>query len=180
MNDIQEIWVDIKNYEGCYQISNKGRVKSLEREVTSGGLTRTQPERILAHWRGRTSLYDRVRLYKNGIGKKFTVHRIVAEHFLDDWDPALEVNHIDGNRYNNAADNIEMCSHQRNMEHAIANDLKNDYGERSSNARLTNAQAEDIRKRYHAGGITQHELATKFAVSHQTVSCIVRHKKYFR
>ena len=56
MNSTQEIWVDIKNYEGCYQISNKGRVKSLEREVVSGGITRTQSERILTHWCGKTSL----------------------------------------------------------------------------------------------------------------------------
>lgn len=180
MNSTQEIWVDIKNYEGCYQISNKGRVKSLEREVVSGGITRTQSERILTHWCGKTSLYDCVRLYKNGIGEKFSVHRIVAAHFLDDWDPELEVNHIDGNRYNNAVENLEMCTHQRNMEHAIANDLKNDYGEKSRNAKLTNAQAERIRERYYAGGVTQLELAIEYGVSHQTVSCIVRHKKYFR
>ena len=127
MSNTQEIWVDIKNYEGYYQISNKGRVKSLERKVTSGDITRTQSERILVHWRGKTSLYNCVRLYKNGIGEKFSVHRIVAEHFLDDWDPELEVNHIDGNRYNNAVENLEICTHQRNMEHAIANDLKKDY-----------------------------------------------------
>ena len=61
MSTTQEIWVDIENYEGCYQVSNKGRIKSLEREVTSGGITRTQPERILTHWCGKTSLYDCVR-----------------------------------------------------------------------------------------------------------------------
>ena len=83
--------MDIENYEGSYQVSNKGRIKSLEREVTSGGITRTQPERILTHWCGKTSLYDCVRLYKNGIGEKFSVHRNVAAHFLDDWDPELEV-----------------------------------------------------------------------------------------
>lgn len=180
MSNTREIRVDIKNYEGCYQTSNKGRVRSLEREVTSGGITRTQSERIFVHWRGKTSLHDRVRLYKNGIGEKFSVHRLVAGYFLSDWDPALEVNHIDGNRYNNAAENLEMCTHQRDMEHAIANDLKNDHGEKSRNAKLTNAQAERIRERYHAGGITQLELAIGFGVSHQTVSCIVRHKKYIR
>ncbi len=41
MSDTQEIWVDIENYEGCYQVSNKGRVKSLEREVISGGIARS-------------------------------------------------------------------------------------------------------------------------------------------
>ena len=115
MDDTPEIWVDIRNYEGRYQISNKGRVKSLEREVSHDGITWTQPERILCPWCGTTSLYDRVRLYKGGVGTKFSVHRLVAEHFLPDWDPVLEINHIDGNRCNNAADNLEMCTHQRNM-----------------------------------------------------------------
>lgn len=180
MADTQEIWVDIRNYEGKYQISNKGRVKSLEREVSHDGITYTQPERIMSHWCGTTSLYDRVRLYKGGIGTKFTVHRLVAEHFLPDWDPELEINHIDGNRYNNAVDNLEMCTHQRNMEHAIAGELKNDYSEKSCNARLTNAQAEEIRVKYHAGGITQKTLAQEYGVCRQTVSAIVRYKKYFR
>ncbi len=180
MADTREIWVDIRNYEGRYQISNKGRVKSLERTVSHDGITYTQPERILSHWCGTTSLYDCVRLYRNGIGTKFTVHRLVAEHFLDGWNPALEVNHLDGNRYNNAAENLEMCTHRRNMEHAIANDLKHDYGEKSPNARLTNAQAEEIRRKYHAGGISQEKLAAQYRVSRQTVSAILRHKKYFR
>lgn len=180
MANTQEIWVDIRNYEGRYQISNKGRVKSLEREVSHDGITWTQPERIMSHWCGTTSLYDRVRLYKGGIGTKFTVHRLVAEHFLPDWNPELEINHIDGNRYNNAADNLEMCTHQRNMEHAIAGELKNDYGEKSCNAKLTNAQAEEIRVKYHAGGITQETLARKYSVCRQTVSAIIRYKKYFR
>ncbi|MGG6549857.1 UNVERIFIED_CONTAM: HNH endonuclease, partial [Prevotella sp. 15_C9] len=79
---------------------------------------------------------------------------------------------MDGNRCNNAADNLEMCTHQRNMEHAIAGGLKNDYGEKSRNAKLTNAQAEEIRVMYHAGGISQETLARKYGVCRQTVSAI--------
>ena len=109
-----------------------------------------------------------------------TVHRLVAEYFLEDWNPRLEVNHLDGNRYNNAADNLEMCTHQRNMEHAIANNLKWDYGEKSPNAKLTNAEAEAIRVAYHAGGATQEKLAQQYSVSRQTVSDIINYKKYIR
>ena len=116
MTDTREIWVDIKNYEGKYRISNKGRIKSLERQVSHGGITWTQPERIMSHWCGTTSYYDCVRLYKGGVGTKFSVHRLVAQHFLPEWNPKLEVNHIDGDRYNNTADNLEMCTHQQNME----------------------------------------------------------------
>lgn len=99
MTATREIWVDIKNYEGKYRISNKGRIKSLERQVSHGGITWTQPERIMSHWCGTTSYYDCVRLYKGGVGTKFSVHRLVAQHFLPEWNPKLEVNHIDGDRY---------------------------------------------------------------------------------
>ncbi|WP_018667132.1 NUMOD4 domain-containing protein [Bacteroides gallinarum] len=180
MADTLETWVDIKGYEGKYKISDKGRVKSLERKVSHDGITYTQPERIMSPWCGTTSCYDRVRLYRNGVGTKFSVHRLVASHFLPDWDPALEVNHIDGNKGNNEAANLEMCTRQRNMEHAIANDLKRDYGEKSVNAKLSNAQAEEIRIRYAAGGVSQETLARRYGVCRQTVSSIVRHKKYIR
>ena len=178
MADTREIWVDIKNYEGKYRISNLGRVKSLERQVSHDGITWIQPERIMCHWCGTTSLYDCVRLYKGGVGKKFSVHRLVAQHFLPDWNPGLEVNHIDGNRDNNRADNLEMCTHQRNMEHAIAGGLKRDYGEKSVNAKLTNGQAEEIRVRYSSGQASQNSLAKQYGVSRQTVSAIIRYKKY--
>ena len=180
MVDTRERWVDIQGYEGKYRISNQGRVKSLEREISHDGITYTQPERILSPWCGTTSFYDRIRLYRGGVGTKFSVHRLVAQHFLPDWNPALEINHIDGNRYNNAADNLEMCTHRRNMEHAIASGLKNDYGEKSRNAKLTNAQAEEIRAKYYAGGISQETLAGQYGVCRQTVSAIIRYKKYFR
>ncbi|WP_289764427.1 HNH endonuclease [uncultured Duncaniella sp.] len=180
MTDTREIWVDIQNYEGKYQISNKGHVKSLERDVTRVGYSYRLPERIMSLWSGTTSLYDCIRLYSGGVGKKFSVHRLVAQHFLPKWDPAMEINHIDGNRYNNTVDNLELCTHQRNMEHAIAEGLKNDYGEKSRNAKLTNVQAEEIRKKYLAGGVSQQALAAKYGVCRQTVSAIIRYKKYFR
>lgn len=180
MADTQETWVDIKDYEGRYKVSNLGRVKSLERAVSHDGITYTQPERILCHWCGTTSLYGCVRLYKNGTGKKFTVHRLVARHFLPGWDPKLEVNHIDGNRDNNRADNLELCTHRRNMEHAIAHDLKRDYGERSVNAKLTNAQADEIREKFFSGRFSQGTLAGQYGVCRQTISAIIRYKKYIR
>ena len=121
-----------------------------------------------------------MRLYKGGVGTKFSVHRLVAQHFLPEWNPKLEVNHIDGDRYNNTADNLEMYTHQRNMEHAIASGLKQDYGEKSVNAKLTNAQAEEVRVKYFSGKVSQNTLAKQYGVSRQTVSAIVRYKKYIR
>ena len=135
----------------------------------------------MSHWcRDHLPYYDCVRLYKGGVGTKFSVHRLVAQHFLQEWNPKLEVNHIDGDRYNNTADNLEMCTHQRNMEHAIAGGLKQDYGEKSVNAKLTNAQAEEARVKYFSGKVSQNTLAKQYGVSRQTVNAIVRYKKYIR
>lgn len=180
MADTRENWVDIHGYEGCYQVSDLGRVKSLGRTVVHQGITYYQTERIMSPWSGTTSTYLCVRLYRDGIRKKFSVHRLVAEHFLEGWDTNLEVNHKDGNRFNNAAENLEMCTHRYNMQHAILEGLKNDCGEKSSRAKLTNSQAEEIRKRYGQGGISQAALGRAYGVSRQTVNMIVRHKKYIR
>lgn len=180
MADTREIWVDIKNYEGKYRISNLGRVKSLERQVSHDGITWIQPERIMCHWCGTTSLYDCVRLYKGGVGKKFSVHRLVAQHFLPDWNPGLEVNHIDGNRDNNRADNLEMCTHQRNMEHAIAGGLKRDYGEKKRECQTDQrAGGRDTGEIFFRPGFPE-QPGKQYGVSRQTVSAIIRYKKYIR
>lgn len=180
MADAQENWVDIHGYEGCYQVSDLGRVKSLGRNVVHQGITYYRAECVLCPWSGTTSAYLCVRLYREGIRKKFSVHRLVAEHFLEGWDAGLEVNHKDGDRFNNAAVNLEMCTHRYNMQHAVLKGLKNDRGEKSSRAKLTNAQAEEIRKSYGQGGISQAALGRLYEVSRQTVSMIIRYKKYIR
>lgn len=66
------------------------------------------------------------------------------------------------------------------MEHAIASGLKQDYGEKSVNAKLTNAQAEEVQVKYFSGKVSQNTLAKQYGVSRQTVSAIVRYKKYIR
>lgn len=180
MADTQENWVDIHGYEGCYQVSDSGRVKSLGRNVVHQGIMYYQAERVMSPWNGTTSAYLCVWLYRNGIRKKFSVHRLVAEHFLEEWDTSLEVNHKDGNRFNNAVGNLEMCTHWYNMQHAIQEGLKNDCGEKSTRAKLTNAQAEEIRKSYGQGGVSQAVLGRLYGVSRQTVSMIIRYKKYIR
>lgn len=180
MADTQENWVDIHGYEGCYQVSDLGRVKSLGRNVVHQGITYYRAECVMCPWSGTTSAYLCVRLYREGIRKKFSVHRLVAEHFLEGWDATLEVNHKDGNRFNNTAANLEMCTHRYNMQHAILKGLKNDCGEKSSRAKLTNTQAEEIRKSYRQGGISQAALGRQYGVSRQTVSMIIRYKKYIR
>lgn len=177
MQYTHEIWVDIKNYEGKYQISSQGRVRSLKRHKINDKIENVWY--ILKPWRGTTSLYLKVYLTKPGdVRQRCMIHRLVAEHFLPDWNPTLEINHIDGNRDNNSVENLEMCTHRYNILHARSHHLIDDYGEKSPNAKLSNKQAQEIRTRYAQGGITQKELALEFGVSRSAVSSIVRYKGY--
>ena len=114
-----EVWEDIKGYEGLYQVSNMGRVKSLERTVTrKNGRRQTIQERILNPKTERNG-YLRIELC-NGSGKKksFLVHRLVCEAFHENTENNKPcVNHIDENKANNTASNLEWCTYKENLNH---------------------------------------------------------------
>ena len=95
---MKEIWKDKKDYEGHYQVSNWGRIKSIK----------FGKERILKQ--NIRCGYYYVNLYKNNIKKQYPVHRLVAEVFIDNPDNLPQVNHKDENKTNNNVDNLEWCS----------------------------------------------------------------------
>lgn len=108
-----EIWKDIPNYEGLYQISSYGRVKSFYKK-----------ERILKpsiqHFKYKSKNYKRekIELSKNNIRKSFKIHRLVAQTFIPNPDNKPQVNHIDGNPLNNNVNNLEWCTNQENIIHS--------------------------------------------------------------
>ena len=109
-----EIWKDIEGFEGLYQVSNMGRVKSLERIKWNGRDYCKIPERIRKPQNnGNGYLY--VMLWKDGKGKKYLVHRLVASVFCENPHGYTEVNHLDECKTNNCADNLEWCSRQYNL-----------------------------------------------------------------
>lgn len=108
-----EIWKDIKGYEGKYQVSNLGRVKSLPR-YTGHGMRKM---RILKY--GFNGGYRQVVLCKNGKMKSQKIHRLVACAFLPNKDDTLVVNHKDGNKENNHVENLEWCTRQENVIHSF-------------------------------------------------------------
>lgn len=114
----EETWKDIKGYEGRYQVNNMGHIKSLERTVVGeNGSQRTIRGRILKSTTERNG-YLGVSLY-NGSGKKkkFLVHRLVCEAFHENPKNKPCVNHIDENRANNDASNLEWCTYAENNNH---------------------------------------------------------------
>lgn len=116
---MEEIYRDIPGYEGMYQCSNLGNVKTLRREYISGnGVHKWTEEKLLKQQ--TKNGYKRVVLCKNGKGKYYFVHRLVAITFPEIcgvFEDGLEINHKDCNPSNNEASNIEVCTHQYNLHY---------------------------------------------------------------
>lgn len=102
-----EIWKPVRNYEGLYEVSNMGRVKSLN-------YNKTGKEKIMKGV-GDGNGYLQVGLYREGKRKKCRINRLVAQAFLENPQNLPEVNHKDENKLNNCVDNLEWCSRSYNM-----------------------------------------------------------------
>ena len=154
---MDEIWRDVAGYEGLYQVSNLGRIKSFY-----------NGERIL---KIRLSFwgYLRTTLTCEHKPKSFFVHRLVAEAFIPNPESKREVNHINGIKSDNRVENLEW--------HAFTAGLQTmPRGEDSCRAKLTNEQALYIRE--NPDGLTGRQLAEKFDVDPQTISNVQLGKKY--
>lgn len=109
-----EVWKDIEGYEGLYQVSDKGRVKSL-----GNGKSGNSKKKILKASKTGGG-YMLVNLCKEGNIKHYTIHRLVAQAFIDNPDNLPEVNHKDENKENNAVNNLEWCTKEYNINYGTA------------------------------------------------------------
>ena len=105
-----EIWKPVKEFEGLYEVSNLGQVRSLNYKRTKG----TKILKLVIDKDG----YLRVNLYKNGKQYNKKVHRLVTAAFIPNPEGKTEVNHIDGNKTNNRVENLEWVTHSENIQHA--------------------------------------------------------------
>lgn len=120
MSDV-EIWKPIKDYEGLYEVSNLGRVRSLDRVVIrKNGIAQKTKGRIIRSAYNSKTRYWHVGLWKNNYRQAITIHRLVAQAFCQNDNPDLYtcVNHIDGDRSNNKVNNLEWCSESQNLKHS--------------------------------------------------------------
>ena len=120
-----EIFVPVKGYEGAYEVSNMGTVRSVPRTVVGkDGAVYPYPGKTLAAAPNKRVEYMQVSLWRNNKGESVYVHRLVAEAFLPNPDNLPEVNHIDGCRTHNHVSNLEWATHQGNAQHAVNTGLK--------------------------------------------------------
>lgn len=122
----KEIWKDIPEYEGLYQASNLGRIRTCENKITH---TKKHGDRV---WKQRIMKYrgnnyqtgHRVSLWKNGKPKDYLVARLIGSVFLEESiHTKLTINHKDGNRFNNSIDNLEWITLADNIRHAFRTGL---------------------------------------------------------
>lgn len=161
-----EAWKDIYGFEGLYQISNHGRVKSLKRK----GVLK---DRILKGKLGGTTVkYYAVVLRRNKKSSFFYIHRLVAFHFIK---PSLlweEINHKDYDPLNNHVDNLEWVTSSENSLHSRHNMSKARQGEKHPRAKVTDQQAIEI-KRLRKQGLRYKAIAERFNITKQDVANII-------
>lgn len=115
----EEVWVDIKGFEGLYKVSNHGRFKSMPRFKFNrdgkkvGAIIK---EKILSNKYDKKGYVNHM-LYKDFKYKMIKAHRIVALHFLENKNEKLQVNHLDCNKSNNYYKNLEWCNNLENQSH---------------------------------------------------------------
>lgn len=121
MEETQEIWKPIKGYEGLYEVSNLGRVKSIQRpSLYRGKYTRIIKERILKPNLKKEGYLD-VHLRDRGRDHFFKIHRLVAIAFIPNPDNLPQINHIDENKLNNRVENLEWCTAHYNGNYGTIN-----------------------------------------------------------
>jgi len=157
-----ETWKDIENYEGSYQVSNLGRIKSFMKK---------EPQIL----KEATSIegYKFITLTKNLKHKSLGIHRLIAIHFIPNPNSKPEINHINCNPSDNRIENLEWCTPKENKQHSVRMG-RVPNGVTHYLSKLNEEQVVEIRGLYANGNITMKEIAKKYNVSNCAIRYVIR------
>jgi len=178
MENKEEIWKEVKNYEGIYEVSNIGNVRSLDNYIDNKhGSKSFKKGRVLKKFISVKG-YLQTSLSKKTIRFNTGIHRLVAIAFIENTDNKPQVNHIDGDKNNNNYYNLEWCTNSENQIHAVKNNLCNhNLGEKHHNSKLTNYEVKTAR-RMHELGWNNITLSRHYNISAPAMSKILRNETY--
>lgn len=174
-----EIWKDVPEYEDLYEVSNKGKVRSLSRIVTrkDGRKTRIS-ERILKAIRdGQVNSYPSVTLHKQGRCQSFFVHQLVLLAFVGPCPEGMEGCHEDRNRQNNWVGNLRWDTPKGNSQDRIRHGTHPE-GEKNGYAKLTQSKVVRMRKLWESGEYSRAQLAKLFDIRPDTVKSVVTRRRW--
>lgn len=164
----KEEWKDVIGYEGVFQISNYGEVRTFIKKGSCNiFVEKPYIRKPYIHRLG----YKVLTLKHNKIGKTFSIHRLVAIHFIDNPNNLPMVNHIDGVKLNNYAGNLEWCNGSHNQKHRFTH-----LNQVICNRKLTDEQAKEIREKVRYKTFLQ--LSEEYKVSVAAINNIISGKHY--
>jgi predicted XRE-type DNA-binding protein len=175
---MQEIWKDIPEYENLYQVSNLGNIRSLDRKVFNNG------NKSVCNVKGKVlkpSLdkngYFYVGLVKDKLKtNSLKVHRLVGFAFCENYEEGKEINHKDGIRHNNIAENLEWVNRSQNIRDTFKRG-RNVNGEKNNASKIKNEYIGIIASLYDSG-VSQKIIASSFGVSQSCISNIITNKSF--
>ena len=167
-----EIWLPVPGYEGLYDVSNFGRVRSYH----NFGFKRREIPKMITPSKERYG-YLQLTLCNNAVHKQIKVHQIVAMAFLPPNPGGMQIDHINGIKTDNRAENLEWVTPKENTLRSVEMGLK-PRGERHGNHKLTQSQVNEIRSLYKTGDYSHRKLGKMFGVSHAVIGDIIRNKTW--
>lgn len=175
---MEEVWKPIKNYEGYYEVSNKGEVRTVTRFVPNSGKHGMWYESRILKFNIDKDGYCTVALQREGKVKRCKVHRLVLSTF-DNCESDLQVNHIDGNKLNNCLNNLEWVTSSENIKHAYSIGLKTQSGSKNNGSKLTEEQVIQMCDFFKHTTLTNKQIADMFDIkSDETIRKIRKRKAW--